>query len=119
LLFDTWQERFRQAMLMFALVLAIALPFILWDPKAIQWALGGVLLIVRPRMDSLGLSPVLFRMGLPTLPDWTGVATGFLVACFCAWKLPRSVASFCTGLGLAFILNFYLNKQAFGNYYLF
>jgi hypothetical protein len=116
-LLPTTRERIRQISYAGVLAVLIALPFLIWDFEALKWSSVGYLSITRPRGDSLGIAGVLAHRGLPFLPDWFAPACAVLTASLCAWKLPRTVGSFCSALAITFLVFFFLNKQAFGNYY--
>ena len=122
LLARTWKARaalFGKAALIGAVV---SLPLALWNTKAFLHSTLLVAAGAKFRMDSLCYLAYFANLSGWTPTAWVGSCSyiaGLAAAGFALRKSPRTPAGFCTGVSLAFLCFFAVNKFAFCNYYYF
>jgi hypothetical protein len=101
-------------------VVAIALPFVLWNPHEFIRAVVQFQLVQPFRSDALSYLAWTYKhAGGFMAPVWTPFLAAGLAAALALWRCPRTPAGFAAALALTCIIFFVFNKQAFGNYYYF
>lgn len=112
-----WRNSILLVMKAGALSMAIALPFILWNPLAFfrSIVLGHVNMPFR--MDALSFPAMLAFFSGIRLPAFVGFIAGALAAIWSLRNAPRTPAGFSAATALVLLTFFSFNRQAFFNYY--
>jgi hypothetical protein len=100
-----------------AVIVAINLPFYLWNREAFVISLLTVQLRVPLRTDLISYAAFFARRGWFVFPTWVAflyLPAGILLG---LWKAPRSAAGFAAAVALLFMPFFALSKQGSPNYY--
>jgi hypothetical protein len=102
-----------------AVVLALVLPFAIWDFQAMMEDVLYFFLKSEARGDALSLYGLAVALGASSSPGWIGAVIGCLwiggVAWF-TWKMPRNLPGMLFAAGGTWMFFFLLGKQAFMNY---
>lgn len=106
----------------FAVPLALALPFVIWDPMAFFRSVVWLQLVEPFRPDSLSVLRLLLDLGWPLDRDNLIVVVlpllALTISLVAAWRLaPRTPGGFAVALGFALLLVTVTSKKAFCNYY--
>jgi hypothetical protein len=117
-----WRAAVRLLLPSLLVPIALALPFVIWNPTAFFRSVVWVQLVEPFRPESLSVLRVLLDQGVPLDRDHALVAVLPLLALALslatAWRrAPRTAAGFATGLGFALLLVTVTSKKAFCNYY--
>jgi hypothetical protein len=97
----------------------VTLPFVLWGPKAFWWSTVGVQVRQPFRTDALSYLAALANWKGVVLPAGVAFVAMAVVEVLALLRAPRTPAGFAASMGLAFLVFFAFNKQAFANYYYF
>jgi hypothetical protein len=102
-----------------AVAAAVTVPFVVWDPAG--FLNSAVLLQLREpfRPDSLSVLAWLAHHGIVVPHMAATLAAGVVALVLALRTLPRSTASFATGLAFVTCAMFLFGKKAFCNYYFF
>jgi hypothetical protein len=102
--------------------IALALPFVIWDFRALMEDLVVFFLRSAGRPDALSLYGLLLE--IVGVPPPAGTLIGVIVAClwiagiaWFTWKMPRNLAGMLFATASAWMFFFLLGKQAFMNYF--
>jgi hypothetical protein len=102
-----------------AVALAVTLPFILWDARALYDGLLRFQMDQPFRRDSLSLLAwVANRYGV-LMPQWIGWAMVVPATVIALRYTPRTAGGFAMATAFVFFTFFAFSKQAFANYYVF
>jgi hypothetical protein len=117
---DRWAQ-FRSLMTRaIAVVLAITVPFVLWDVREFVRSVVEYQFVQPFRRDALSYL-VWIKERFPDMPI-RNVGVFYSVppvAAFALWRSPRTASAFAAATTLVYLLFFAFNKQAFCNYYYF
>ena len=97
----------------------VTLPLALWGPKAFWWSTVGVQMRQPFRTDALSYLAALANWKGVVLPAGVAFLAMVVVEVLALLRAPRTPAGFAASVGLAFLVFFAFNKQAFANYYYF
>jgi hypothetical protein len=103
-----------------AVVGAITLPFVFWDPSGFWKSVAALQFNERLRLDSLSVIAALGQRGwTPSGMVLVAVpAVALAVGIAFSWRFaPRTPSGFALSLGLSLLLLFLFSKKAFCNYY--
>jgi hypothetical protein len=98
-------------------VLAVLLPFAVWDFRAFYRSVVLYQFMQPFRFDALAFPAWLVRLGAPQPPVWLAFAAVAIAGFFLFRRLQPSSFSFVASLAVMYLLFFSWNKQAFANYY--
>jgi hypothetical protein len=102
-----------------AVVLALVLPFAIWDFHAMMENIFGFFVKSEGRADALSLYGLLLMLRVQLPPAVTGwVVAGLWIGgiAWFTWKMPRNLAGMLFATAGMWIFFFLLGKQAFMNY---
>jgi hypothetical protein len=118
LAFFMLRMKWREGALMIGVAAALTLPYVVWDAKALKYALFDFQALLPPRPDGLTFRNWVqrkFAFEAPSSIAFLGAAGVTAVAC---WRLrARGVAFMPAAAALAYVVFFAFNKWAFANYY--
>jgi hypothetical protein len=115
-----WRTLWRLLLKAFLVVLAINLPFMLWNVRAFYRALVEFQLMQSFRNDALSYLVFIRRHGLETpLPAWISLVPLVVMIPVCLRRVTSSPAGFAAAVTVVHLVFFAFNKQAFCNYYYF
>ena len=98
--------------------IALTLPFIIWDFRALVSRTLLFFFESPGRADSLSVYGAMARSGVE-LPAWASVGIWLLGVAWLTWKMPRSLAGWLFSMATSWLIFFLVGKQAFMNYYYF
>jgi predicted membrane-bound dolichyl-phosphate-mannose-protein mannosyltransferase len=107
----------RQWLITGAVALALPLPFILWDFRALKHANFDFLNALPARPDALTFINWYARKYATEIPGNIAFLLAALVAGVSIWKLSGSTAKFGVALLSTYVTFFVFNRWAFANYY--
>jgi hypothetical protein len=100
-----------------AVVMALMLPFAVWDVRAFYRSVVLYQFLQPFRIDALTFPAWLVRLGAPQPPVWLAFVAVATAGFFLFRRLQPSAFSFVASLAVMYLLFFCWNKQAFANYY--
>jgi hypothetical protein len=98
--------------------IALTLPFLLWDFRALVDKTLLFFFESPGRADSLSVYGAMARSGIE-LPAWASLGIWLLGVGWLTWKMPRSLAGWLFSMATSWLIFFLVGKQAFINYYYF
>jgi hypothetical protein len=94
----------------------LALPFVLWDWRAL-WEKVGLFILQSPgRPDALSIYGALLRNGVE-LPGWIGLILWLAAMVWLTWKMPRTLSGWLFSTATLWVVFFLVGKWAFMNYF--
>jgi hypothetical protein len=106
--------RWREFLFSIILAVLVALPFVLWDPRAFWLGVVEFQFHQPFRADSLSISAAIYRASGWQLPSVVGLLTAGLVSALVIRRRPVNGPLAAAAVFLALVL---FSKQAFLNYY--
>jgi hypothetical protein len=102
-----------------ATVAVIALPFVIWGPRAFARSAIAMQFRQPQRSDALSFAALWATEHASPLPQWVPFICAAVGIAIALWRAPRTRAGFAGATALVYLLFFVCAKQAFCNYYYF
>jgi uncharacterized membrane protein len=115
-----WRTLWRILLKAFLVVMAINLPFLLWNVRGFFRSIVEFQLMQSFREDALSYLVFIHQHITATpLPSWVALVPLVVLIPLCLSRIPSSPAGFALGVTAVHLFFFAFNKQAFCNYYYF